>query len=148
MRRPYPTPRVGTHGDARTRIGGGRGDGRPSPHATRAGPRCVRAVLRGGARHPGPEARGPKSASRWRHDRCPSGASARDAGDDRFSEARIGLDHLSFRIETASELEKLAQRLRELGAEVGKPEHDPHGGGIGLAFRDPDNIQLEFYAGP
>jgi glyoxylase I family protein len=68
--------------------------------------------------------------------------------DDRFSEARIGLDHLSFRIETASELEKLAQRLRELGAEVGKPEHDPHGGGIGLAFRDPDNIQLEFYAGP
>lgn len=67
--------------------------------------------------------------------------------DDRFSESRIGLDHLSFRIETASELEGLSQRLRDLGAAVGEPEHDPHGGGIALAFRDPDNIQLEFYAG-
>ena len=67
--------------------------------------------------------------------------------DDRFSEARIGLDHLSFRIETASELDGLSQRVRELGAEVGQPVHDPHGGGIALAFRDPDNIQLEFYAG-
>ena len=66
---------------------------------------------------------------------------------DRFSEARIGLDHLSFRIETASELQRLSQRIRDLGAEVGQPEDDPHGGGIALAFRDPDNIQLEFYTG-
>jgi hypothetical protein len=48
----------------------------------------------------------------------------------------------------ASELEELAQRLSDLGAEVGTLEHDPHGGGLGLAFRDPDNIQLEFYASP
>lgn len=66
---------------------------------------------------------------------------------DRFSEARIGLDHLSFRIETASELNHLSTRLRDVGAEVGEPEHDPHGGGIALTFRDPDNIQLEFYVG-
>jgi glyoxylase I family protein len=65
--------------------------------------------------------------------------------DDRFSERRIALDHLSFKLESASEFEELAQRLLDLGVEVGKPEHDPHGGGIGLAFRDPDNIQLEFY---
>jgi glyoxylase I family protein len=68
--------------------------------------------------------------------------------EDRFSEARIGLDHLAFRIETASELEELSQRLRDLGAEVGEPERDPHGGGVGVAFRDPDNIQLEFYLPP
>jgi glyoxylase I family protein len=88
------------------------------------------------------------SVSRWRHHGCPSEAPAGDATDDRFSEARIGLDHLSFRIETASELGEITQRLRDLGAEFGEPEHDPHGGGIGLAFRDPDNIQLEFYVGP
>jgi catechol 2,3-dioxygenase-like lactoylglutathione lyase family enzyme len=68
--------------------------------------------------------------------------------DDRFSERRIGLDHISFKVETASELEELAQRLSDLGAEVGTLEHDPHGGGLGLAFRDPDDIQLEFYASP
>jgi catechol 2,3-dioxygenase-like lactoylglutathione lyase family enzyme len=68
--------------------------------------------------------------------------------DDQFSEARIGLDHIAFRIEAASELEELAQRVRGLGVDVGSPERDPHGGGIALAFRDPDNIQLEFYVGP
>jgi hypothetical protein len=40
-------------------------------------------------------------------------------------------------------LEELAQRLGDVGAEVWTPEHDPQGGGLGLAFRDPDNIQLE-----
>jgi catechol 2,3-dioxygenase-like lactoylglutathione lyase family enzyme len=65
---------------------------------------------------------------------------------DRFSERRIGLDHVSFGVAMAAELERLAQRLRELGAEVGSLEHDPAGGGVGLAFRDPDGIQLEFYA--
>ena len=64
---------------------------------------------------------------------------------DRFSEARIGLDHIAFRIETPSELEELSKRLGHVGAEVGEPEHDPHGGGMALTFRDPDNIQLEFY---
>jgi glyoxylase I family protein len=68
--------------------------------------------------------------------------------EDRFGEARIGLDHLAFCVETASELEELSRRLRDLGVEVGEPEHDPHGGGVALAFRDPDNIQLEFYLPP
>jgi len=67
---------------------------------------------------------------------------------DRFSEARIGLDHVAFKVETAAELEELSERLRGLGAEVGELEHDPHGGGAALTFRDPDNIQLEFYLPP
>ena len=44
-------------------------------------------------------------------------------------------------------LEELAERLRNLGAEVGTPESDPHGGGVGLAFRDPDNIQARVLRG-
>ncbi len=36
--------------------------------------------------------------------------------------------------------------FRELAAEVGSLADDPAGGGVGLAFRDPDGIQLEFYA--
>jgi len=51
---------------------------------------------------------------------------------------------VSFRSHNGRELERLAQRLRKLGAEVGSLEHDP--AGVGLAFRDPDGIQLEFYA--
>jgi glyoxylase I family protein len=88
------------------------------------------------------------SASSWWDRRGASRTSAGTPADDRFSERRIGLDHLSFKVESASELKELPQRLSDLGVEVGTPEHDPHGGGLGLAFRDPDNIQLEFYTEP
>lgn len=65
---------------------------------------------------------------------------------DRFSERRIGLDHVSFAVTGKAELEALANRLRAMGAEVGSIERDRAGGGVGVAFRDPDGIQLEFYA--
>ncbi|MDQ1743765.1 MAG: glyoxylase family protein [Pseudonocardiales bacterium] len=63
---------------------------------------------------------------------------------DRFDENRVGLDHLSFLVESLAELEDTARSLDELGVE--------HAGikDIGLAhileFRDPDNIALELYA--
>jgi glyoxylase I family protein len=60
-----------------------------------------------------------------------------------FNERRLGLDHVAFGCESRDELESWRKRLDELGIE--------HGGivdafyGSGLAFRDPDNIQLEFF---
>jgi catechol 2,3-dioxygenase-like lactoylglutathione lyase family enzyme len=64
---------------------------------------------------------------------------------DEFTERRIGLDHMAFHVRSESELEVLLRRLRDLGVDVGTIERDAATGGIGLAFRDPDNIQLEFY---
>lgn len=63
--------------------------------------------------------------------------------NDRFSEHRVGLDHVSFNVGTMAELENALQVLEDMGV--------PHGeikdlGGLGisvLAFRDPDNIQVE-----
>ncbi len=63
---------------------------------------------------------------------------------DRFDEDRVGLDHLSFAVDSAEELAELARTLDGLGV--------PHGGvkDIGMAhileFRDPDNIALELFA--
>jgi glyoxylase I family protein len=64
---------------------------------------------------------------------------------DTFTERRIGLDHVAFHVRSESELEVLLRRLQDLGVAVGTIERDTTTGGIGLAFRDPDNIQLEFY---
>jgi glyoxylase I family protein len=63
---------------------------------------------------------------------------------DRFDENRVGLDHLSFGVESLAELESFARSLEEMGV--------PHAGvkDIGMAhileFRDPDNIALELFA--
>ena len=70
----------------------------------------------------------------------------RAADDERFSEFRVGLDHVSWGCADRAELENWANRLDELGIE--------HGGivdasyGSGLSFRDPDGIALEFFAPP
>jgi glyoxylase I family protein len=72
---------------------------------------------------------------------------SRAPSDDRFDEARIGLDHLSFGVVSRDELERAQRLLDERGV--------PHGeitdlgdafGMVILAFRDPDNIQLELTA--
>lgn len=77
----------------------------------------------------------------------PSPAPTRTPRDDRFDEARIGLDHLSFGVASRDELERALRLLDERGI--------PHGeitdlgdafGMVILAFRDPDNIQLELTA--
>ncbi|HVE91818.1 MAG TPA: VOC family protein [Actinomycetota bacterium] len=63
---------------------------------------------------------------------------------DRFSEFRIGLDHLSFCCETRADVVEWAERLEELGVEHSPVADAPYG--HVLVFRDPDNIQLEFMA--
>ena len=62
---------------------------------------------------------------------------------DVFDEFRIGLDHIAFGCETREELESWPARLEALGIEHGEILDRPYGSG--LAFRDPDNIQLEFF---
>lgn len=70
----------------------------------------------------------------------------RSAPDERFSEFRVGLDHVGFGCADRAELEQWMTRLNELGVH--------HGGivdaryGSGLSFRDPDGIALELFAPP
>ena len=62
---------------------------------------------------------------------------------DTFDEVRIGLDHISFGCADREELEAWPDRLDALGIEHGEIVDTWYGSG--LAFRDPDNIQLEFF---
>jgi catechol 2,3-dioxygenase-like lactoylglutathione lyase family enzyme len=64
--------------------------------------------------------------------------------DDRFSEHRVGLDHLSFSVSSHSDLEQAVQLFDEHGVSHG--EIKDIGRFYVLAFRDPDNIQLELAA--
>jgi len=65
---------------------------------------------------------------------------------DRFSEFRIGLDHVAFGCADRGELEKWVSRLDELGVSHGGIKDAHYGSGV--SFRDPDGIALEFFAPP
>ena len=65
---------------------------------------------------------------------------------ERFSEHRVGLDHISFGVADRNELEKWARKLDELGIEHGGFKDATYGSGV--SFRDPDGIALEFFAPP
>jgi glyoxylase I family protein len=71
---------------------------------------------------------------------------AKPAPDERFSEFRVGLDHVAFGCADRAELERWARRLDELGVE--HDEIKDRGYGSGVSFRDPDGIALEFFAPP
>ncbi|HEX2285877.1 MAG TPA: VOC family protein [Mycobacterium sp.] len=66
--------------------------------------------------------------------------------EDTFDERRVGLDHLAFAVEDRDELQQWVAHLDAHGV--------PHSGiidavhGPTLVFRDPDNIQLEFFVYP
>lgn len=64
---------------------------------------------------------------------------------DRFSEYRIGVDHMAFAVEDRAELEKLVEALGEAGVDTAGIETDPVLDKEYVCFRDPDNVQLEFY---
>ncbi len=64
--------------------------------------------------------------------------------DDRFNENRVGLDHLSFSVSRRADLDQAVRLFDE--QKVSHGEIKDLGEGLGicvLAFRDPDNIQLE-----
>jgi catechol-2,3-dioxygenase len=68
------------------------------------------------------------------------------APPERFSEFRVGLDHVAFGLADRAELEKWSRRLDELGIDHGEIKDAAYGSG--LSFRDPDGIALEFFAPP
>jgi glyoxylase I family protein len=68
-----------------------------------------------------------------------------DNPGDEFSELRTGLDHLEFLVLRREDLQEWADRLDKLGvAHSGVKELDYTENAM-LTFRDPDNIQLEFF---
>lgn len=76
------------------------------------------------------------------------GFRAHDKGraEDRFDESRVGLDHFAFHVATRAELEGWGAKLDELGiAHSGIKDVDY---GSIITFRDPDNLQAEFFAMP
>jgi glyoxylase I family protein len=67
--------------------------------------------------------------------------------DDRFDEFRVGLDHVSFTVGSRADLDGAVRILDQWGVPHG--EIEDLGSDFGLyvlAFRDPDNIQLELSA--
>jgi len=65
--------------------------------------------------------------------------------NDRFSEFRIGLDHLAFTAPSMEFLKEMADKLIAVGVNTKGMEQFPHTGNWYIAFRDPDNIQLEYW---
>jgi len=65
---------------------------------------------------------------------------------DRFSEYRVGVDHLAFTVPDREALEAAVAALRGASVETEGIETDPVLGKEYVAFRDPDNVQWEFYS--
>jgi catechol 2,3-dioxygenase-like lactoylglutathione lyase family enzyme len=82
----------------------------------------------------------------------------RHDGNDRqtFHETRTGLDHLGFGVPTLADLQAWQDRLEANGVRrvdvADRPlTQSPYAvtdAGTILVFRDPDNIQLEFFSPP
>lgn len=63
--------------------------------------------------------------------------------DGEFDEFRTGLDHLALTVSSRAELEEWEERLRDEKITFTPVAETPIGSVI--VFRDPDNIQLEFW---
>lgn len=72
-------------------------------------------------------------------------AAAKPIEGDRFNEFRIGLDHLSFTASSEKALQQLADKLIAAGVDTKGVEIFAPTGNKYMAFRDPDNIQLEYW---
>jgi glyoxylase I family protein len=66
-----------------------------------------------------------------------------DRQNDGFDEFRTGLDHFAFSVESRDELENWERELSARGIDYSPIAETPIGSVI--VFRDPDNIQLEFW---
>lgn len=65
---------------------------------------------------------------------------------DRFDANRVGLDHLSFSVDSRAELERAAELLDEAGVPHGQITSLASFGIDVLSFEDPDGLQLELTA--
>jgi glyoxylase I family protein len=64
---------------------------------------------------------------------------------EQFSEFRTGLDHLEFLVDRREDLNDWAERLNGLGIPHSGVKEPGYTRNAMLTFRDPDNIQLEFF---
>jgi glyoxylase I family protein len=71
---------------------------------------------------------------------------ARAIANDHFDENRVGLDHVSFNVISHDALVQAAQIFDECGVSHGEIKDLGDLGIYVMAFRDPDNIQLELTA--
>lgn len=71
---------------------------------------------------------------------------ARQEAKDAFDPFRVGLDHLSFGVDSKADLEAASATLDEWGVTHGEITDLPPFGIALLPFRDPDGIQLELTA--
>ena len=62
---------------------------------------------------------------------------------DRFTERRIGLDHLAISV-AVGEVTRLVKVLDDAGVPNSGVKADPTGPAM-ITFRDPDNVQWEFF---
>lgn len=62
-----------------------------------------------------------------------------------FDELRAGLDHLEFLVAQRGDLDAWAARLDELGIHHSGIKEPRYTANAMITFRDPDNIQLEFF---
>ena len=62
---------------------------------------------------------------------------------DRFDEMRTGMDHVAIGVESVDDLTAWEARLKKLGITYTPATETPIG--TVIVFRDPDNIQLEFW---
>jgi glyoxylase I family protein len=69
----------------------------------------------------------------------------RDGIEGPFDERRVGLDHLEFAVPSRASLDDWMQRLEELGIPSSGIKSPPYTSNAMITFRDPDNIQLEFF---
>ena len=70
----------------------------------------------------------------------------RAISNDQFDENRVGLDHVSFNVSSHEVLEQAVRLLDERGISRGEIKDLADLGLYVLAFRDPDNIQVELTA--
>ena len=68
-----------------------------------------------------------------------------DNDGEPFSEFRTGLDHLEFLVDRREDLDEWVERLDELGIRHSGVKEPDYTRNAILSFRDPDDIQLEFF---
>ena len=68
-----------------------------------------------------------------------------DNGGEAFSEFRTGLDHLEFRVDRRPDLDEWSDKLDRMRIEHSGIKEPGYTQNAMLTFRDPDNIQLEFF---
>lgn len=96
-------------------------------------------------RHVEPDGRGAQVLLAWPRSGLQLCLVQHAADPGTFDEFRAGLDHLEFLVAQRRDLEAWASRLDELGIHHSGVKEPSYTANAMITFRDPDNIQLEFF---